>query len=529
MKKLLFKIKDNTLSIKERVKLNNDYNSIINTNIISCNELVFSDSYINDNANIVGTFLNELCNNYGINTIIIYKNEFAPLIIKTLKNNKAIINIIFKEDEQLTFKLCELIAKTNIKNISCYNLQPFMIEYLDKHNILVESRNEILFLSKFMLNNNLNIFSSLFYKMSLRIEFPLSNQDEEDFIAFCKINKYLKTIDVTKVNKNDLEFIIKILRENNKKNIKICIHDNIEDEETINYLKDFNKKKAKRYKIHYKLIYSKEFLKENLVKQTNYSILKFCGYLIIFIIFSTFFFIFYDNYVSLQSDEEIKDYISKIIDIDDGKEIVDQLNKDKLDNEKKVVNNDLASLYNVNPDTVAWLKVPDTNIDYPVVQSNNNDYYLNHNFNFEKDRKGWVFMDYRNNMDEISENTIIYAHNRYHAGIMFGTLYKTQRSSWYKNPENHIISLKTLYENLEYQVFSVYKIATTTDYLKTLFANKKEKKEFLQMLTERSLYNFKVELNDNAKILTLSTCADENNRYVLHAVLIENKKEFESN
>ena len=317
------------------------------------------------NEKIVSTFINELTDTYNIDTIIIEKNIYASLIINLLKKNKNIINLILKEDEQITFSLCELITKTNIKYISCYNLQPFMIEYLDKYNCIIESRNEILFFSSFMIQNNLNLFSSLFYKMTLQIDLPLSNQDEEDFKAFCKINKYLKTINVTNINKNDLEFIVETLKKNNKKNVKIVIHENIEDEETINYLKKFNKRQSKRYKINFKLTYSNEYLKENIVKQTNNSILKLCGYIIILIIAFTFGYVFYDNYISMKTVENIKNDINKVININDSKEIIDSLNKDKKEDEKKVINEDIASLYNVNPEVNSWLNVPNTNIDYP--------------------------------------------------------------------------------------------------------------------------------------------------------------------
>ena len=76
-------------------------------------------------------------------------------------------------------------------------------------------------------------------------------------------------------------------------------------------------------------------------------------------------------------------------------------------------------------------------------------------------------------------------------------------------------------QTLEYQVFSMYKIAITTDYMKTIFVNKEEKFNFYQMLKERSIYNFNISLSGEDKIITLSTCADDNHRYVLHAVLKE--------
>lgn len=524
MKKLLFRIKDNTLIVKERIKLSENIKNNLNTNVISCNELIFSDDYLEKNEKIVSTFINELTDTYGIDTIIIEKNSYASLIINLLKKNKNIINLILKEDEQLTFSMCDLITKTYIKNINCYNLQPFMIEYLDKYNCIIESRNEILFFSNFMIQNNLNLFSSLFYKMTLQIDLPMSNQDEEDFKAFCKINKYLKTINVTNINKNDLEFIVETLKKNNKKNIKIVIHENIEDEETINYLKKFNKRQSKRYKINFKLTYSNEYLKENIVKQTNNSILKLCGYIIILIIAFTFGYVFYDNYISMKTIENIKNDINKVITINDSKEIIDSLNKDKKDDEKKVINEDIASLYNVNPEVNSWLTVPNTNIDYPIVQTTNNKYYLSHNIYQEKDNNGWVYMDYRNDLIDISDNIIIYAHNRYYSGVMFGTLQNTMRASWYKNEENHILTLRTLYEELNYKVFSIYKTKNTTDYLRTLFANNEDKQTFFNTLKENSIYDFKVEIDGNDKIITLSTCIDEDNRYVLHAVLQKEAK-----
>ena len=519
MKKVLIKIYENSLIIKEKIRLSNEYKNILNTNVISCNELVFSDDYIKNNKKIMANFFEELTKDSQINTIIFESNLLLSEFLDIFKNNKLVINLILKEESPLTFSICEKIMQSNIKNVNCYTLQPFMIEYLDKYGIMVESRNEILFLSNFMLENNLNQFSNLFYKMNIQMELPLSQQDEEDFNAFCKINKYLKCINVNLVNKNDLEFIIKTLKLYNKKNIKILIHENINNEETANYLKEFNKKKSKKYKIYFRLKYSNEYIKENIFKQTNYSILKFCSYLILLIVIASFSFVFYDNYSSMKRVNTIKENIIKVIEINDSEKIIADLNANKDEEDKLVVNEDIASLINVNPETVGWLKVNNTNIDYPVVKTINNNYYLSHNFYLEEDNNGWVFMDYRNETEDLSENIIIYAHNRYSNGVMFGTLQNAFRYDWYTNPENQIISLKTLYENLEYQIFSIYKIRVTTDYIKTLFVNNQEKLKFYNMLKNRSIYNFNIELTDKDKILTLSTCADEENRYVIHAVL----------
>ena len=519
MKKILIKIQDNSLVVKERIKLSTEYKSILNTNVISCNELVFSDDYIENNKKIVATFLDELTKNYNVDTIILENNLFALLFLDILKNNKQIRTVIFKEECPITFHMCEQIMKSYIKSVNCYTLQPFMIEYLDKYEIVVESRNEILFLSNFMIENNLNKFSSLFYKISLKIDFPMSNQDEQDFEAFCKINKYLKVIDVNAINKNDLEFLITTLKKNNKRNIKIVIHENINNPETIEYLKKFNKRKSKKYKIIFKLAYSNEYLRNNIFKQANINILKTCSYLILFIVIFTFGFVFYDNYTAMKNVNDIQEKITQVIQINDSEKIMTELNEDKEEDDKLYVNADIVSLIQENPETIGWLKVNNTNIDYPVVQGVDNEYYLKHNYYLEEDNSGWVFMDYRNNTEYLSDNIIIYAHNRYHSGVMFGTLQNTLRYSWYTNPENQIISFRTLYEDLNYQIFSIYKISVTTDYMRVLFADDTDKLNFYTMLKDRSIYDFGIELSGNDKIITLSTCADENNRYVVHAVL----------
>ena len=519
MKKILIKIQDNSLVVKERIKLSTEYKSILNTNVISCNELVFSDDYIENNKKIVATFLDELTKNYNVDTIILENNSFALLFLDILKNNKQIRTVIFKEESPITFHMCEQIMKSYIKSVNCYTLQPFMIEYLDKYEIVVESRNEILFLSNFMIENNLNKFSSLFYKISLKIDFPMSNQDEQDFEAFCKINKYLKVIDVNAINKNDLEFLITTLKKNNKKNIKIVIHENINNPETIEYLKKFNKRKSKKYKIIFKLAYSNEYLRNNIFKQANINILKTCSYLILFIVIFTFGFVFYDNYAAMKNVNDIQEKITQVIQINDSEKIMTELNEDKEEDDKLYVNADIVSLIQENPETIGWLKVNNTNIDYPVVQGVDNEYYLKHNYYLEEDNSGWVFMDYRNNTEYLSDNIIIYAHNRYHSGVMFGTLQNTLRYSWYTNPENQIISFRTLYEDLNYQIFSIYKISVTTDYMRVLFADDTDKLNFYTMLKDRSIYDFGIKLSGNDKIITLSTCADENNRYVVHAVL----------
>ena len=178
-------------------------------------------------------------------------------------------------------------------------------------------------------------------------------------------------------------------------------------------------------------------------------------------------------------------------------------------------------LLSKNPDTVGWIEVKGTNINYPIVQTTNNEYYLNHAFDKTKNDAGWVFMDYRNDAKNFNQNTIIYAHSRYNQ-TMFGSLKNILSSSWYSNKNNHIIRMSTPTENTMWQVFSVYTIAAESYYITPNFSDVNSYQAFLDTLKGRSEVQFSANLNTNDKILTLSTCQDNfGHRVVMHAKLIK--------
>ncbi len=185
-----------------------------------------------------------------------------------------------------------------------------------------------------------------------------------------------------------------------------------------------------------------------------------------------------------------------------------------------MINVDFTELKKVNAHTVGWIQVNGTNINYPFVQTKNNDYYLTHSFDKSYNKAGWVFLDYRNNSTITDDNTIIYAHSRLDK-TMFGSLKNILKNGWLKNTDNHVIKLSTEKENTLWQVFSVYHIPETSDYIKTNFSSRNNFNTFTQMLIDRSAYNFKTTVSENDKILTLSTCYGEDERMVVHAKLIK--------
>ena len=188
-----------------------------------------------------------------------------------------------------------------------------------------------------------------------------------------------------------------------------------------------------------------------------------------------------------------------------------------------MINVDFNGLKKTNPDVVGWLKVNGTNINYPFVQSNDNDYYLTHSFNKSYNGAGWVFLDYRNNGTN-NKNTIIYAHGRSDK-TMFGTLKNVLNNGWLNNTNNYVIKISTETENSLWQIFSVYRIPTTSDYLQTNFNDETEYQNFLDMIKDRSSHNFDTNVASTDNILTLSTCYNNSDKIVVHAKLIkkENK------
>ena len=192
------------------------------------------------------------------------------------------------------------------------------------------------------------------------------------------------------------------------------------------------------------------------------------------------------------------------------KEVLEE--KIKLEKDDKY-NIDFKSLKEENSDTVAYVKVNNTNIDYVVVKGTDNDYYLNHNFNKEYNIAGWIFSDYHNKFDEADKNIVIFGHNM-RDGSMFGTLNKILNEKWQTNEDNKKVILVTEKNTYYYEVFSVYSIKPEDYYIKTEFKDN-EFDEFVKTIKSRSVYDFKVDVSNNDKILTLSSCIGDGTKRVV--------------
>lgn len=212
-------------------------------------------------------------------------------------------------------------------------------------------------------------------------------------------------------------------------------------------------------------------------------------------------------------------------DDDDNTELINDTNEEKTSDywyyiKFPLIDVDITELKDKNSDTVGWINVNNTNINYPYVQSEDNSYYLTHSFDKSYNEAGWVFLDYRNNSSLSDKNNIIYAHSRLDK-TMFGSLSKVLKSKWYSNKDNHIIRISTEYENTMWQIFSVYKIPEESYYISTSFSSDNDYEKFLNTLKDRSIYDFNTSLSKDDRIITLSTCYSDKERTVVHAKLIK--------
>ncbi len=208
------------------------------------------------------------------------------------------------------------------------------------------------------------------------------------------------------------------------------------------------------------------------------------------------------------------------------KEIEEKINEsvtvEKNEQNQEEYNVDFTKLKAQNNETVAWLKVNNTNIEYPVVKAKDNDFYLTRSFDKSNNSVGWIFADYKNKFDGTDKNIVVYGHNR-RDGSMFGTLKNILQPDWYNNEDNLNVMFNVENENCIYRVFSVYQIEKEDYYITTNFNNNDEFEIFLKTIKKRSIKDFGIEVSKDDTILTLSTCANNNKyRVVLHAKKIQN-------
>lgn len=188
--------------------------------------------------------------------------------------------------------------------------------------------------------------------------------------------------------------------------------------------------------------------------------------------------------------------------------------------EKLVVQDRFKPLLRTNSDVVGWLKIDGTTIDYPVLQAEDNAYYLKKDLYRNDNVTGSIFLDYRNRIDGAAEkHWIVYGHYMKDE-IMFKGLLKYKDEAYFA--EHPVIEFDTLYGNRKWLIFSAYYTDANEDYIRTSFADDAAFGAFADDLREKSLYDTGVSIRAEDTVLTLSTCSrtEEGGRFAVHAKLI---------
>lgn len=538
MIKIVFKVNGNCINAYKLIK-DTPKEDLNKTNVIDTKELVFSDVYIKNNLELVSSFLNVIIIKRKINTVCIRDFELITVILDIINTIPNITNLIIKPDESINYNIfLKLLDNNYLENLEVYDFPRILLDRLDTNKkIVVKTRTEILFVSNFMKVNNLNTYSDIYYKKNIVIS-DFTSDDKNDIVTFIKINKYLKEINFKNFSVSAFDFVMNLLIQNAKEDIKISFeYDNLKDTDinVISKYKKVNERLLLNANITFKINYSEEYRRNNLFKQININFIKVSLGAVILVIIFMIGINYYKNYVDEQHYLGIENNLKEIIKVNQKKteeenplDVIEPGDEDLTTTTTTTTTvydiqyeKVFSTLQEINKDTVGWLTVNNTRIDYPVVQAKDNDYYLRRDYYQNKNRHGWIFMDYRNNPDELNENTIIYGHNLANQ-TMFGTLRYALNSYWYKKSANQIITFNTPNENMKFQIFSIYTIPTTNDYLDITFPTTDAYQAYIDLVKGRSIYDFNIEVTTDDKILTLSTCANGNDkRLVIHAKLIK--------
>lgn len=186
--------------------------------------------------------------------------------------------------------------------------------------------------------------------------------------------------------------------------------------------------------------------------------------------------------------------------------------------EEQINGVDFKSLERINPDVVGWLSAEGTEIDYPVVQGKDNDFYLRHLFTGERNKLGSIFMDYRNHSDFSDKNTIIYGHNM-KDGSMFSFLTKYKDQQYYNSFPTMMLYTPT--GNFTVELFAGIVVDGSYESIRFNFKEDYDFQSYIDSLKKKSTFETNTIIKADDRIITLCTCSYEftNARYTLYGKL----------
>lgn len=521
--------------------INNDESKHINSLEFYNASLFLTLKYYKKNySKIIKLFKDKGIDTLTIKRLITFK--YSVYLLKELKIERLRLDFA----STISLNDYEMFLEVpSLKYIDCYYMPRFIIDKFKLNNVEVKLYNENKVSDRFMLLQDSFDYETLYYKKNIDIKENYSTL-LLDIKEFLRINYNLKSIHIYVFSKELISSIIDLVKNDESRDIIIFLHQGYDSDgfitKNFTWLKELNKKCKDEYTCEFRIIYSNTFLFNNLFKQLTFNNLKLISLLCVYVSLVSLIIVKSYEYVEKMSIDELNNSINNGSYAADNSFELDRLNDRNNNSEEEATDNNTSNnnsnknnnvnskykfdkvfskLKKINNETVGFLTVKGTNINYPIVQHSDNSYYLKKDFYKKKSSMGWVYMDYRNDSVNFSSNNIIYGHSMLN-GTMFGTLKNVLTSSFRKNSENMIISYDTPNGEYKFKIFAGYRVSYTTDYLKTEFENEKEFDSFVKLIRGRSSFktNDKVKFGD--KILTLSTCAGNGEkRLVVHAVLIK--------
>ena len=524
-----------------------DEKSFVNKNSFFKDTLFYDLKYFKKNFNKIITLIN---GSYpDINLIKVRKLvdfSYVSNIIEELKIECLILDF-FSTVDPSDYDL--FLHCSSLKEIHCYYMSSDMKHLFEEKNIEVHITSKEVISNKFLELHDTDNKDSLYYKKVITIneEYPELIKDLKEFL---KINYKLRAINVCVYSKELIESIVDLVSKDESRNVIVYLHQEYDKGDFIvnnfSWLKELSDKCREDFTCEFRILYSDSFVSKNLFKQLTFNNLKLVFIFGIYIsvvslvIIKSYQFIEKLSIDSMNNTlmNEIKNEtsVNDVINEDIEEPVVEEtlpdvqvvpeenITKEEVKS-KYSFENSLNTLKKINNESVGYLVVKNTNISYPVLQHSDNSYYLKKDIYKKNSSMGWIYMDYRNNPNELNDNTIIYGHNMGN-GTMFGSLKTVLDYSWRSNEDNLIINLDLENHSYKFRIFSIYKVDYTTDYLLTSFDTTQEKLDFIKMIKDRSEFQFNINIDEFDNILTLSTCHGKNNkRLVVHAVLIKEEEE----
>lgn len=169
----------------------------------------------------------------------------------------------------------------------------------------------------------------------------------------------------------------------------------------------------------------------------------------------------------------------------------------------------------LNPDYMGWIIIEDTSINYPIVQAEDNDYYLHRLFDGTENFSGTLFIDFRCEDCFGKGNTIVYGHNMKN-GSMFAGLLNYRKNEFYQNHKT--FSVYTEDGEVMYEIFAIYTTSPDSDTYDVWFADSEEYAQWLQSMYSQSVVRPEIVLDEQTSVITLSTCVNNSvDRLVIQA------------